>query len=219
MNISKVYRRQLGLVTPRHLDFPVLVIGAGGIGSWTVLALAKMGCQNICVIDYDKVEDKNAPAQLYSQKHVGQYKVEVLQELVKDLTGTTIDIRIGRMQDSLDINVDWGVVVCAVDSLEERRIIFEYLKNINHTLYIDARMAGELIRIFTVATADVPTTTRYVKSLFSPAPPHREKCTERSVVYNTFICGGLIASVVKKFARQEPIKTQIIMDITTISIY
>jgi len=30
MNLKKIFLRQLDLVTPKELDFPVLIIGAGG---------------------------------------------------------------------------------------------------------------------------------------------------------------------------------------------
>ena len=47
MNDNRKYSRQLDLVMPSDLNFPILIVGAGGIGSWATLALAKMGCSNI----------------------------------------------------------------------------------------------------------------------------------------------------------------------------
>jgi len=49
-----IYKRQTNLVKPEELDFPILLIGCGGIGSWTLLALRKMGCSNVAVVEFDK---------------------------------------------------------------------------------------------------------------------------------------------------------------------
>jgi len=77
----KRHKRQLGIVSPAQLQSPIVVIGAGGIGSWAVLALAKMGCPNITVIDFDTVEDHNVATQFYKESQIKMFKVDALEEL------------------------------------------------------------------------------------------------------------------------------------------
>ena len=57
--------RQLEIAYPSQFkDRPITVIGAGGIGAATVVALAKTGFENITVYDFDTVEQHNLPNQL-----------------------------------------------------------------------------------------------------------------------------------------------------------
>ena len=62
---ANYFLRQLDIADPsRFKDKPITVVGAGGIGAATVVALAKTGFENITVYDFDKIEDHNFPNQL-----------------------------------------------------------------------------------------------------------------------------------------------------------
>ena len=63
--------RQLDLIPIAVLGTRITIIGAGAVGGWTSLALAKMGFSNITVFDYDVVEVENLNCQLYGPKHLG----------------------------------------------------------------------------------------------------------------------------------------------------
>ena len=77
------YKRQYDFVKFDELKLPIHVIGAGGVGSWTALLLAKMGCQDITVYDMDEVEDHNVASQFYSEDQLGMNKLDALKENVK----------------------------------------------------------------------------------------------------------------------------------------
>lgn len=70
---------------------PCLVGGAGGIGSWLTLLLARAGFEPY-VFDFDLLEEHNLGGQLFSKKSIGQSKVSALKELVFDFTGKSIQI-------------------------------------------------------------------------------------------------------------------------------
>ena len=59
----------------------VLVIGAGGIGSFLIPILDKVGLYRISVADPDVVEVKNLPYQNFKKGHVGQNKAGVMMDL------------------------------------------------------------------------------------------------------------------------------------------
>ena len=62
---STYFLRQLDIADPsKFKDKPVTVIGAGGIGAATAVALAKTGFENITVYDFDTLEEHNIPSQL-----------------------------------------------------------------------------------------------------------------------------------------------------------
>ena len=65
---SIYFLRQLDIADPcQFKDKPITVIGAGGIGAATVVALAKTGFENITVYDFDKVEEHNLPCSSWAR--------------------------------------------------------------------------------------------------------------------------------------------------------
>jgi hypothetical protein len=226
--------RQLGILNPmEHLQFPITVIGCGGIGSPTILALSKMGCPDITVYDYDHVEPHNLPNQLHMLAHVGKTKVEGVAEIVRAFTGTLLDVK----KEVVSRNHNFGgVVISGVDSMASREEIWHAIKfNEAVKLYIDARMGAEVFRIFTLQPSRVPSIVRvdgdvrtqmfgdetiefYEASLISDVEALELPCTQRSIIYNVFVIAGLISNQVKKFAKGEPLDKQIIFDLVSMTL-
>ena len=140
--------RQIDLVDTEALETPISLIGCGGIGSFTALALAKMGCGQLTVFDDDLVEEQNIPNQLYRLSDVGHLKVERLADIISAFTGIAIQARPERVQNQRL----QGIVVCSVDSMEARRKIWDRSIRFKASVaaYIDARMGAEVSRIYTV---------------------------------------------------------------------
>lgn len=64
----------------------VMVVGLGGVGSWTAEALARSGVGRLTLVDFDKVCVTNVNRQLAALKGtVGQYKAEVLAERLREV--------------------------------------------------------------------------------------------------------------------------------------
>ena len=64
----------------------VAVFGIGGVGSFTVEALARSGIENIDLIDDDKVCLTNLNRQLIAtRKTIGKYKVEIAKERILEI--------------------------------------------------------------------------------------------------------------------------------------
>lgn len=58
---------------------PILIIGAGGVGSWLTPAMCLLaGPKNITVIDGDTLEQKNLNRQLFTKEDIGRNKAEAL---------------------------------------------------------------------------------------------------------------------------------------------
>ena len=67
-------------------DARVAVFGIGGVGGYTVEALARSGVGSLDLIDDDKVCLTNINRQIYAtHKTVGRYKVDVAAERIKDI--------------------------------------------------------------------------------------------------------------------------------------
>ncbi len=65
----------------------VAVVGVGGVGSWTVEALARSGIGNFTLIDFDQVAVSNVNRQIQAlDSTLGMAKVQALQARVRDIS-------------------------------------------------------------------------------------------------------------------------------------
>src|SRR5688572_17427562 len=64
----------------------VCIVGIGGVGSWTVEALARSGVGHLTLVDLDEVCVSNVNRQLHAlDADVGRAKVEVMAERVRGI--------------------------------------------------------------------------------------------------------------------------------------
>ena len=69
------FTRQERIFNPNNQLSKITIIGVGCTGSFITLNLAKLGFNNINIIDFDKVEEENIPNQFYREKDIGKPKV------------------------------------------------------------------------------------------------------------------------------------------------
>jgi len=208
--------RQLDVVSPEDLaSLRVNIIGAGGIGSPTVLALAKMGVEHITVFDDDTVELHNLPNQLYRFGDLGQPKVKALGAICRDFAGIEPEAR----QERYDSQPLSGVVVSGVDTMAARKGIWQRVKyNPAVSLYIEARMGAEVARIHSVKPCDPSVVRWYEATLYSDEEASEAPCTARAIIYCCWMIAALVASQVKRFARGEDFPREIIFDLATLTL-
>lgn len=216
MAVLPDYWRQLDLVSPADLATPVTLIGAGGIGSLTAVALAKLGTPRLTVYDPDTVEPHNLPNQFYRLEDVGRPKVEALAALLGVLS--TCDVT-AIAEPFTGGGLD-GVVIAAVDTMAARAAIWQegvrYQAGVE--LYVDGRMGAEVCRILAVRPTDPEDVRRYEATLHGDDEARSDPCTAQAVIYNVLNVAGLIANVVKRHARGEPLRRELIFDFVTLSL-
>jgi len=67
----------------RIFDAHVVVVGVGGVGSWTVEALARSGVRELTLIDMDHVSDSNFNRQIHAMAPtLGQAKAEAMRDRI-----------------------------------------------------------------------------------------------------------------------------------------
>ena len=154
-----IYAKQRLLLDPNDseiADKRIIVYGAGSGGSHITMGLCKLGFKNIQVIDFDTIEPTNLPAQFYPSCHYDSsgtltetdynankiFKVNVLKELCKQMTGTDIEIRNEKLDEKSILEYAKDTIhIMAFDSIEARKMIFNNLKG--YPLhYIDGRTGG-----------------------------------------------------------------------------
>lgn len=187
--------RQLEIIPPEVLGEPINIVGAGAVGSFTALALAKMGFCDITIYDFDNIEIENMNCQFYRLKDIGKSKVEALQSLVEDFTDVKIEIKNKPYKRGL-LN---GIVISAVDSMAVRKLIWEQHKEraVGTRIIIDPRMGAEFAMTFAMDPMDPADIASYEKTLYSDKNAERERCTAKSTIYTALLLSGYVAKIVK----------------------
>jgi tRNA A37 threonylcarbamoyladenosine dehydratase len=217
-----LFNRQDGIIRPDELPKHVMIVGAGGIGSWTALAFAKMGAQKITIVDFDDIEDVNVAPQFYRLSDIGKKKGEVLKQRINEEMGKEICEYIDGRWENLAVGMpeyisatDVEVLVMAVDSMDIRIKIFNDIKYVGLSLIIDGRMAKEQLEIFAVKMTDQEAVQYYQKYLYPSSEVEEIACTERAVAYNQFVIAGLIGALLKHYAKGELETKHLLFDLVS----
>jgi molybdopterin/thiamine biosynthesis adenylyltransferase len=197
------YSRQHALFDHEKVGrIPITIVGAGSIGSFTCLMLAKVGFSNITVVDFDTVEEHNLPNQFFPLDSVGKLKTHALQGMIKVFTGVDIRVHSQRFNDT----VLEGVVIMAVDKMDVRQEIFKvFFKSDNCLGFIDARMGGLEFRVFTI-THD--TMDRWI--WYPDGEAVQERCGERSIIYNVGCVSSIVTAQVCRLVQGKEIDPEIV---------
>lgn len=191
--------RQRDLIPELALETEVTIIGAGAVGSFLALSLAKMGIQTIRVIDHDTVSEENVGAQIYGPGQIGKPKVDALQETLLQLASKEII----ALNQKYEKGVFRGIVISAVDNMETRKLVWENHKGTS-TIIIDPRMGAETALLYIMRPTKEKDAKSYVKSLYSDFDALPEPCTARSTAYTAFLLSGFVTKAVKNIITDQP---------------
>lgn len=196
---------QKDFIPQASTEKPVHLIGAGGIGSPTAMVLSKMGFHDLYVYDDDQIEPHNVGAQLYHTNQDGMHKVEALKQFVESFTSVGAHFP-GPGQELSP----FSVVVSAVDSMAARQEIWDYLKTQKMvSLYVDARMGLESIRVYALDPSDKDSVRRYEQNLYPDSEGEGLACSAKSVAYNGFFAAAVIGGLISAYSRRAhyPLET------------
>jgi molybdopterin/thiamine biosynthesis adenylyltransferase len=206
---------QSKLVDQKKLeDLTFLVIGAGAIGSYTVMGLAKMGAKKIRVYDDDTLEEHNFDSQFYPRSMLGKSKVEALKDLVRDFGGCDISIITGRW-DSSSSDVADVILVC-VDNMDVRKTIWDTYKVSGFKLFVEGRMSAQVYRVYGLAHTGTETDTQvrdfYETTLYPQVEASPLPCGEKSIIFTVLQVSAQMCSQVKRWLMDEPRPTEVQYD-------
>ena len=197
--------RQADLIPSAVYNTPIHIIGAGAIGSFTSLALAKSGFINQTVWDFDEVSIENMSTQFYRHRDIGKPKVAALFDLVHDFTNEPIGIRNLPFLSTIHAHYLSGIVIAAADCMKVREDILAACRvNMRVTHLIDARMGAEVIAMYAGNPKDSEFVGDYQRSLYSNEEAVQERCTAKATMYTVQLVTGLIVKTVKNILCGNP---------------
>lgn len=189
----------------------MVIVGVGGIGSVTALALTKLGIRDIVLVDFDKVELHNIPNQMFPLEAVGEFKTRALaQELVRWDEGVQVNYSIDKWVGEVGT-----IMILALDSLITRREIVERLELLPQVRYIiDPRLGGQFFRVITVETSNSADMRYYKKQLEGDDSANEDvECTARAVIDVAFLVAGVITRQVRGVLKGEKIRRDLVFDV------
>lgn len=167
----------------------VCICGVGGVGSYTLEALARIGVGNITIVDNDNVDITNINRQIIAiVDNVGNSKVE---EAKKRINKINPNIKINAIQtyiskDNINeyITSDLDYVIDAIDSIESKITLIKRCKELNVKVISSMGMANKLeplkIRVADISKTEVCPLARIIRKKLK-----EEKITKVKTVFST----------------------------------
>lgn len=109
-------------------DKGVLMIGAGALGNFVGLGLAKLGVGRIDILDDDEVEDTNLNRQILYYDCVGSKKSEALAEKLQKISdgNSKVNGYVKRFDDKTKLTEKYDIIFDCVDNFKTRAEISNY---------------------------------------------------------------------------------------------
>lgn len=216
--MDEAFVRSQGILNPDNTA-PLTIIGCGAIGSFTAIALAKMGFnKKMYLYDGDIVGVENVGVQLFGPKHIGMPKVEALKDLLVTLTTMNpddIECNFTMVDNTTPIKRIMTIV--GVDSMGARKLIWNKLKG-KVPVLIDGRIGGQVMRVFTVRN-DYNSMEYYESTLYSDEEAVELPCAERNVADVAFFVAGIIGRAARMFISHNRIIGEMAFDARTYFAY
>jgi tRNA threonylcarbamoyladenosine dehydratase len=144
--VSRLYG-DAGLTTLQNAH--VVVVGIGGVGSWTVEALARNAVGKLTIIDLDNVAESNVNRQIHAlETNFGKAKVSAMHERLLQINPDCI---IHEIEDFItpdniteQLNVDCDVVIDCTDDAKAKIALASFCKMRNIPLMMSGSAGGRL---------------------------------------------------------------------------
>lgn len=173
--------------------------GVGGIGSWLVLFLSRIG-HTLALYDFDTVDETNLGGQLYGKAHIGKTKINAITEVVRNLGCTNTIYGFGKLNNTKIVT---PISFSCFDNMQARKIMFESWKKLDSKqLFVDGRMRAEYFEVYAVTPENIE---RYEQTLFDDAEVEDLPCSAKATSH----CGATTASFMTNMLNSYLTNTQI----------
>ena len=152
----------------------VIVFGVGGVGSYTVEALARSGVGHITMVDFDEISESNINRQLHSLRStIGKSKIDVMKDRILDINpDCKVELVRRLVYDDVDEvlgNNIYDFVVDAIDVIGSKINLIEYCVkneiNIISSMGFGNKMHPEMVEIAKIKNTSVCPMARTIRSI------------------------------------------------------
>ena len=152
----------------------VIVFGVGGVGSYTVEALARSGVGQITMVDFDEISESNINRQLHSLRStIGKSKIDVMKDRILDINpDCKVELVKRLVYDDIDEvlgNNKYDFIVDAIDVIGSKINLIEYCvkNNINiiSSMGFGNKMHPEMVEIAKIKNTSVCPMARTIRSI------------------------------------------------------
>lgn len=179
---------------------PIIVGGAGGIGSWFMILLTRTGDHKIMLMDPDIVEDSNLAGQFYTESDIGKTKVGAVSNHVDTMSGKKPNLFYTTDRYLPDSPVS-PIMVSCFDNMQAREDMFRnWEKQDNPKLFIDGRMNAEAFQLFAVTPKN---TLRYDDHLYDDAKVPDLPCSFKATSHTAAMLAGKMVAVLNNWVCLE----------------
>jgi len=148
--MDNMYLRQKNLDILFNIPEMATVVGTGGVGSWTAINLALIGCESILMIEMDNIEVHNMNRSLFRIDSLGMNKAVAVAETIKSIRPLCAPIVIeSRWEDNMTHIGE--VIFDCTDDIRTQKSIQAYAKE-NDLKYIKAGYEGTRIMVTDIVT-------------------------------------------------------------------
>ena len=117
--MAGINERMTGLVDNIN-QFNYHILGCGAIGSAAATQLARMGAENFCLYDNDKVDTVNVGVSHYTIYDVGYAKVDMLSGKIKDINNDAEIVCSEELFSNFLYMNENDIIILGFDSMESR---------------------------------------------------------------------------------------------------
>jgi len=153
---------------------------------------------------------------MYPITAIGQKKTSTLFSVLGLMAGGN-PLAIVSEKWTSDTDLDaYDIILACTDDMTSRKAIWEACKFKPHKTFIDARMGGEMMLIYTIDPMSPKQVKGYESTLYDDDKAEDMPCDARTIVYNMAGIAGFIANNVKKvLTNDKQLHHEIVFDYKT----
>lgn len=207
MELNDIYSRTEIVLGKDNLEkiknANICICGIGGVGSYTLEALARIGVSNLTIIDKDIIDITNINRQIIATvENVGNPKVE---EAKKRIYSINPEINVLAIQDAINneniseyITEKFDYVIDAIDDVEAKIAIIKRCKEINVRVISSMGTANKLdplkLKVTDISKTEMCPLAKVVRKRLRQEGIDKVKVvysTEQAVKTNTNVLGSV----------------------------
>ena len=183
----------------------IIIGGMGGISSNLAFQVARMHPRTLIFYDDDTVEEANMSGQLFSNENIGEFKVDAINNMIRQYTLTTNAW--GIPEKFTESTAPGPIMMCGFDNMQARKIFFEswcryigVVEDKANCLFLDGRLSIDTLQIFAIRGDDDYNIGRYAREfLFSDSEAEETVCSMKQTTYLACMIASLMTNLFTNF--------------------